>query len=99
MVQMAGNESEFHWYGTFALVLLPGLVVGALIGLAEHRRRTGGSRSRWLTLSPCLFLTALTDPMIFRALITNGTGGGAIGLVLFGLAGGYGLSGRGRAWW
>ena len=99
MVQMAGNESEFHWYRTFALLLAPGLLVGALIGLAEHRRRTAGTRSRWLTLSPCLFLAALTDPTIFRALITNGLGGGAIGVVLFGLAGGYALSGRGRAWW
>jgi hypothetical protein len=99
MVQMAGDESEFHWYGTFALLLAPGLFVGALMGLAEHRRRTGGSRSLWLALCPCLFLAALTDPAIFKALITNGFGGGAIGVVLFGLAGGYGLSGRGRAWW
>jgi hypothetical protein len=99
MIQMAGDESQLHWYGTFGLVLAPGLVVGALIGLAEHRRRSGGSRSPWLTLSPCLFLAALADPAIFKALITNGFGGGAIGVVLFGLAGGYALSGRGRAWW
>lgn len=99
MVQMAGNESEFRWYGTFALLLAPGLFVGALVGLAEHRRRTAGSRSWWLLLSPCLFLSALSDPTIFRALISNGTGGGAIGVVLFGLAGGYSLSGRGQAWW
>jgi hypothetical protein len=99
MVQMAGDESVFHWYGTFALVLTPGLCVGALIGLAEHRRRTGRSRSRWLALSPCLFLAALADPTIFKGLITQGIGGGSIGVVLFGLAGGYALSGRGRAWW
>ena len=82
MVQMAGDKSEFHWYGTFALILAPGLFVGALIGLAEHRRRTGGSPSPWLTLSACLFLAALADPTIFKALITNGIGGGAIGVVL-----------------
>jgi hypothetical protein len=99
MIQVAGDSSEFHWYGTFALILTPGLFVGGLIGLAEHRRRTGGSPSLWLTLSPCLFLAALADPTIFKALITNGFGGGAIGVVLFGLAGGYALSGRGRAWW
>ncbi len=64
---MAGDKSEFHWYGTFALILAPGLFVGALIGLAEHRRRTGGSRTWWLTLSPCLFLAALADPTIFKA--------------------------------
>jgi hypothetical protein len=75
------------------------LLVGGLLGLAEHRRRTGGSRSHWLTLSPCLFLAALADPAIFKALITQGFGGGAIGVVMFGLAGGYALAGRGRAWW
>ena len=99
MIHVAGDETGFHWFGTFALVLAPGLLTGALFGLAEHRRRTGGSRSLWLTLSPCLFLAALADPTIFRQLITQGIGGGAIGVVLFGLAGGYALSGRGRAWW
>ena len=99
MIHIAGDESGFHWMGTFALVLAPGLLTGALIGLAEHRRRTGGSRRLWLTLSPCLFLAALADPTIFKLLITQGIGGGAIGVVLFGLAGGYALSGRGRAWW
>ena len=99
MIHLAGDESGFHWLGTFALVLVPGLFVGALIGLAEHRRRTGGRRSRWLVLAPCLFLAALADPTIFKQLITQGIGGGAIGVVLFGLAGGYALSGRGRAWW
>jgi len=99
MIHLAGDESGFHWFGTFALVLVPGLFVGALIGLAEHRRRTGGRRSRWLVLAPCLFLAALADPTIFKQLITQGIGGGAIGVVLFGLAGGYALSGRGRAWW
>ena len=99
MVQMAGDETGVHWLGTFLLVLAPGLIAGALIGLAEHRRRTGGARSLWLTLSPVVFLAALADPTIFRQLITQGIGGGAIGVVLSGLAGGYALSGRGRAWW
>src|SRR4029453_11660267 len=78
MVQLAGDESAFHWYGTFALVLTPGLCVGALIGLAEHRRRTGRARSRWLTLSPCLFLAALADPTIFTGLLTQGLGGRSV---------------------
>ena len=25
MIQMAGDPSAFHWYGTFALILAPGL--------------------------------------------------------------------------
>jgi hypothetical protein len=99
MIQMSGDQSAFHWYGTFALVLAPGLGAGALIGLAEHRRRTGALRSWWLTLSPCLIFAVLADPAIFKALITEGTGGGAIGVVLYGLTGGYALSGRGRPWW
>jgi hypothetical protein len=80
-------------------VLVPGLVFGGLIGLAEHRRRNGGSRSRWLTLSPLVFLAALADPAIAEALVTSGFGSGALGVALFGLAGGCALSGRGRAWW
>jgi hypothetical protein len=100
MIHMAAAEgSAVHWFGTFALVLAPGLFVGALIGLAEHRRRIGAPRSLWLSLAPCLFLAALADPVIFKLLITQGIGGGAIGVVLFGLAGGYALSGRGPAWW
>jgi hypothetical protein len=99
MIHMAGDASAVNWYGTFVLVLSPGLLVGALIGLAEHRRRTGAPRTLWLALSPCLFLVALADPAIFELLITQGIGGGAIAVVVFGLAGGYALSGRGRAWW
>lgn len=99
MAQFAGSaESTFTWYGTFGLQVAPGAVVGAAFGYAEYRRRTGGAPSTWLTLAPLVFLTALTVPWIFRALITSGIGGGAIGVTGFGLAGGYALSGRGRAW-
>ena len=99
MIQMAGpGQSQFTWYGTFGLQIAPGAVVGAAFGYAEYRRRTGGGRSRWLTLAPLAFLVALTMPWIFRALITSGLGGGAIGVVSFGLAGGYALSGHRRHW-
>jgi len=100
MVQIAAAEgSTFHWYGTFALVLLPGALVGAAFGLAEHRRRAGLPRTGWLVLAPVLFACALLDPVIFELFITQGIGGGALGVALTGLAGGYALSGRGRAWW
>jgi hypothetical protein len=99
MIQMADGDSEFRWLQTFGLVVLPGLLTGALIGLAEHRRRIRGSRSWWLTLSPCLFVVALIDPTNVKALLRDGIGDGEIGMVLFALVGGYALSGRSRAWW
>ncbi len=100
MVQMAAGEgSRFHWYGTFLLILLPGVLVGAALGLAEHRRRRGLPRSRVLVLAPLLFSVALLDPTIFRQFVTEGIGGGSLGVALTGLAGGFALSGRGRPWW
>ncbi len=80
MIQMAAGEgSTVHWYGTFLLVLLPGTIVGAAFGLAEHRRRAGLSRSRLLVLAPLLFSSALLDPTIFRQFVTEGIGGGSVG--------------------
>jgi hypothetical protein len=99
MIQMAGEQSAVHWYPTFLLVLLPGALVGAAFGLAEHRRRAGLSRSRWLVLAPVLFASALLDPTVFRQFVTEGIGGGSVGVALTALAGGYALSGRGRTWW
>jgi hypothetical protein len=101
MVQIAGKDSSFSWLGTFALILLPGAVVGALLGWAEYLRRTQrlwGRRQRWLVASPLLLAGALLDPEIFHALITTGAGGGAIGVVMIGLLGGYALARRGPRW-
>lgn len=99
MVQLAGPDSTFTWWGTFALILLPGVLVGGLLGWAEYLRRCGGRRWwRWLAMSPVLFSVALADPKNFTALITTGLGGGAIGVVLIALLGGYALAPRGRAW-
>ncbi len=99
MIEVAGADSSFSWLGTFALVLLPGLAVGLLLGWAEQLRRNGGAR-RWrlLAWSPLLLATALADPAIFAALIQTGMGGGALGVVTIGLTGGYALSPRGRGW-
>jgi hypothetical protein len=68
------------------------------LGWADFRRRVLGSRRRWLIWSPALFAVALVSPANFSALIHTGMGGGALGVVLFGLAGGYALAGRGRVW-
>jgi hypothetical protein len=99
MAQVAAPDSSVTWSGTFGWILLPGVVIGVLLGWSEHIRRTGAERRRWLTLSPLLFagvlLPGLTDPATFLA---DGIGGGALALPLFAIAGGYALAGQGRRW-
>ncbi len=97
MSEIAGEDSDVDWVLTFVWLLLPGIVVGALLAWAEYIRRTGGRpRWRWLALSPLVFagvlLSAPTDP---GGLLEDGVGGGAIAVPLFGMAGGFALSGRG----
>jgi hypothetical protein len=100
MSEVAGTESAATWMGTFGWILVPGATIGALLGWAEHLRRTGGRRGwRWLALSPLLFasvlVTGLVDP---GSMFEGGVGGGAIGVPVFGMVGGYALSGRGGRW-
>lgn len=100
MVELAGRESTVEWLGTFVGVLLPGAVVGALLGLAEAMRRVGGPRGwRWLAASPLLFgVAALAMPGALMEFLRTGLGGGALGVSLIAILGGYALSGRGRRW-
>jgi hypothetical protein len=93
-------ETGASWSGTFGWILAPGLAAGALLGWAEHLRRTGGRRGwRWLALSPLLFasvlVAGLADP---GSMFEGGVGGGAIGVPVLGMLGGFALSGRGRRW-
>jgi hypothetical protein len=100
MAEIAGGASRFEWYGTFVGVLAAGLIAGALLGLAEYFRRTGGRRGwRWLALAPLAFsVLPLTMEGAFEALFTQGLGGGAIAIPLIGIAGGFAVSGRGWIW-
>lgn len=100
MVELAGPASRVTWTGTFAGILLPGAVVGALLGWAGHLRRTGGRRGwRWLPLSPLLFpVAALSLPGAVTTLLRTGQGGGAVGIALLAVLGGSALSGRGPRW-
>jgi hypothetical protein len=87
--------------GTFGYILLPGLLIGLLLGWAEHLRRTGGRRRwRWLALSPLLFAAILFSegPLAILGIFEDGLGGGAIGVPLYAMAGGYAISGRGPRW-
>jgi hypothetical protein len=100
MVEIAGRLSHFEWAGTFLQILLPGVVVGVLLGVAEYVRRTGGRRGwRWLAAAPILFAVApLLSPGALQSLITTGLGGGALVLPITGMLGGFAVSGRGPVW-
>jgi len=72
--------------------------IGLLLGWAEHLRRLGGPRGwRWLALSPLLFAAVLFSEgqLGVHGIFEDGVGGGAIGIPLCAMAGGYAISGRG----
>jgi hypothetical protein len=98
MSEVAGAGTNVEWTGTFVWILLPGVVVGGLLGLADHRRRTGSIRGRrWLVMSPLLFAAIVfSHPTDILGIFEDGVGGGAIGVPLYGMAAGYALAGRGR---
>lgn len=100
MAQIAGPASTVDWAGTFGWILAPGIGVGALLGWAEHLRTSGGRRRwRWLALAPLLFSAILfSRPLDMLSIFEDGLGGGAIGVPLYGMLGGYAWSGRGPGW-
>ena len=91
MAELAGADSAVSWL-TFALLLLPGLVVGVLLGWAAYHRVSGADSPGWLVLSPVVLAVAIADPEIFSALIHTGEGGGSLGVVVTALAAGHVLS-------
>lgn len=97
MAQIADAQSQVHWELTFVWLLLPGALVGALLGWAEYLRRLGGRRGwRWLAASPLLFSAVLfSNGSDFSGLLEDGIGGGAIGVPAVGMLGGLAISGRG----
>ena len=88
------------WAGTFVAILLPGAVCGTLLGVAEARRRAGVVRGvGWFALAPLTFAVAtLALPGALGLFLATGQGGGAIGVPLIGIAGGFALGHRGRRW-
>jgi hypothetical protein len=99
MTQIDPAGSEVHWAGTFVWIVLPGVLIGALLGLAEHRRRIGDRRHwRWFVASPLLFAAVLLSrPWDMGSLFEDGIGGGTIGVPVIGMLGGYAIAGR-RPW-
>ena len=81
MAQLVWPASSYTWL-TVVLIMLPGLVIGLLVGWAAYARSLGIRSSRWLVFTPALFAVALLDPEIFRSLISDGQGGGAL-IVVF----------------
>jgi hypothetical protein len=93
-----GEHAQFTWEGTFAAILLPTALVGAMLGGATYvAEASGRKRWRWAILLPLLLVLGpviVTDNFI-SILVTTGMGGGAIGVALIGLLGGYAFSGFG----
>jgi hypothetical protein len=96
-----GASPQFTWEGTFGGILLPAATVGAILGVAASGEGASARKwRRWAALSPVLLVLApaiVTDNFI-PTLVTTGIGGGAVGVALIGLAGGYALSGAGPRW-
>jgi hypothetical protein len=99
MSEFAGY-SRVAWVDTFAAILLPGVIVGALLGWAYVIRLRGGRRGwRWLGAAPAAFAVApLLLPGAFVQFVTTGLGGGAIAVALLAIGGGFALGGRGPLW-
>jgi hypothetical protein len=100
MAAVAGAESGVTWVLTFGYILLPGAVVGGLLGWAMHLRLRGDGRWRWrLSWSPMLFAAVLfSDPLNFADIFRDGLGAGAAAVPLFAILGGYAGCTGGRLW-
>lgn len=98
MADLAGYSSTFSWLGTFFVILLPGVLVGAALGLASVIPSSRRATLRWIAASPMLFAVfALALPGLLVSMVTTGIGGGALGVPVVGIVGGYALAGR-RRW-
>ena len=96
-----GDRPAITWLGTFAGILLPATLVGVLIGRAIHVAETSNrERWRWVLLAPLLLVLgpAIVNPGFVSTLLATGMGGGAIGVALVAMLGGYGFSGFGPRW-
>ena len=100
MAAVAGDDSGVDWGLTFGYILLPGAVIGGLLGWAEFlRRHRDGPRRRRLAYAPLLFAAVLLPGLLHpESFLAGGIGGGAIGVPVIAMLGGFAISGRGPAW-
>ena len=100
MWEVAGPDAGVEWAGTFLWVLLPGAVIGALLGLAEYRRWTGTvPHRRWLVWSPMLFAAVLLqNPLDLVDGFEGGVGLAAAAVPASCMLGGYAIAGSGPGW-
>jgi hypothetical protein len=75
-------------------------VIGALLGWAEFlRRHRDGPGRRRLAYAPLLFAAVLVPGLLHpESFLEGGVGGGAIGVPVIAMLGGFAISGRGPAW-
>ncbi len=100
MAEITGSASTVGWVGTFLAILLPGAIVGVAFGAsaaadpARHRRAL-----RWAASAPLLFAAVpLALPGALVDFLTQGLGGGALGVALAAVAAGYAIGGGRRTW-
>jgi hypothetical protein len=100
MWEVAGANAAVDWVGTFVWVLLPGTVIGALLGWAEHRRWSGPVPGRrWLVWSPMIFAAILLqNPLDLLNGFEGGIGLAAVAVPAICMAGGYAIAGGGPLW-
>lgn len=80
------QPSAVSWYGTFAAVLLPGAVTGALLATAWVRAASGRThRIGWFALAPLTFAVPSVAP-------------GQLAFAVLIIIGGYGVGGHGPGW-
>lgn len=100
MTELVGQESKVTWSGTEGALLLPGAVVGGLLGWAEELRQSGrADHRRALIAAPLLLpLAPFALPWAVKRLLTTAEGSGATAVSIIGYAGAHALAGRGSPW-
>jgi hypothetical protein len=96
-----GESPNFTWAGTFGAILLPTALVGAMLGWASFVAESSDRKWwRWTILMPLLLVIGpvIVTNNFITILFTTGMGGGAIGVALIGILGGYAFSGFGARW-